>query len=125
MFPLAFGIIRDEFPREKVAQGIGLISATFGIGGGVGLVASGLILDNLSYEWIFWIGLPMTILAAVLAYFFVPASPVRSPAKIDWGGAALLAAASSASSSASARATPWAGTRRRSSASSPSPRFSP
>ena len=91
VFPLAFGIIRDEFPREKVAQGIGLISATFGIGGGVGLVASGLILDHLSYEWIFWIGLPMTVLAAVLAYFFVPASPVRSPAKIDWGGAALLA----------------------------------
>ena len=93
VFPLAFGIIRDEFPPEKVAQGIGLISATFGIGGGVGLVMSGVILDHLSYEWIFWIGLPMTILAAVLAYFFVPESPVRSPAKIDWGGAALLAAA--------------------------------
>ena len=28
IFPLAFGIIRDEFPREKVATGIGLISAT-------------------------------------------------------------------------------------------------
>src|SRR4051794_38069765 len=38
IFPLCFGIIRDEFPREKVASSIGLISATFGIGGGVGLV---------------------------------------------------------------------------------------
>ena len=36
VFPLAFGIIRDEFPRERVATGIGLISATFGIGGGAG-----------------------------------------------------------------------------------------
>ena len=38
IFPLAFGIIRDEFPRERVGTGIGLISATFGIGGGAGLV---------------------------------------------------------------------------------------
>src|SRR4051794_23260324 len=44
VFPLAFGIIRDEFPREKVASGIGLISATFGIGGGGGGVRSGAVL---------------------------------------------------------------------------------
>ena len=40
IFPLAFGIIRDEFPRERVGSGIGLISATFGVGGGLGLVLS-------------------------------------------------------------------------------------
>ena len=57
IFPLSFGIIRDEFPREKVATGIGLISATFGIGGGAGLVISGLIVDHIAYEWIFWLAL--------------------------------------------------------------------
>ena len=36
IFPLAFGIIRDEFPRERVAGGIGLMSALLGVGGGVG-----------------------------------------------------------------------------------------
>ena len=36
IFPLAFGIIRDEFPRERVAGSIGLMSALLGIGGGVG-----------------------------------------------------------------------------------------
>ena len=39
IFPLAFGIVRDEFPREKVAGSIGLLSAILGIGGGVGIVA--------------------------------------------------------------------------------------
>src|SRR5207302_9788332 len=34
VFPLSFSIIRDEFPREKVGVAIGLISATFGVGGG-------------------------------------------------------------------------------------------
>ncbi len=90
IFPLSFGIIRDEFPRDKVATGIGLISATFGIGGGAGLVVSGLIVDNFAYEWIFWLALIVAIPAVIATHLFVPESPVKTPAKIDWGGAALL-----------------------------------
>jgi MFS family permease len=87
VFPLAFGIIRDEFPPEKVATAIGLISATFGIGGGAGLVLSGVIVDHLSYEWIFWFALAVVALAIVATHLFVPESPVKSPAKVDWAGA--------------------------------------
>ena len=93
VFPLAFGIIRDEFPRERVATGIGLISATFGIGGGAGVVLSGVIVDNLSYEWIFWLGLAITVVAIVTTRLFVPESPVKNPGPIDWAGALLLSAA--------------------------------
>jgi EmrB/QacA subfamily drug resistance transporter len=92
VFPLAFGIIRDEFPRDRVATGIGLISATFGIGGGAGLVLSGLIVDHLSYRWIFWFGLVVVVIATVATHLFVPESPVKTPARIDFGGAALLSA---------------------------------
>jgi EmrB/QacA subfamily drug resistance transporter len=92
VFPLAFGIIRDEFPPEKVATAIGLISATFGIGGGGGLVLSGVIVDHLSYEWIFWLALAVVVLAIVATHLFVPESPVKSPARIDWAGAGLLSA---------------------------------
>jgi EmrB/QacA subfamily drug resistance transporter len=92
VFPLAFGIIRDEFPREKVATAIGLISATFGIGGGAGLVLSGLIVDHLAYEWIFWLAFVVVAGALVATKLWVPESPVRAPARIDWGGAALLSA---------------------------------
>jgi EmrB/QacA subfamily drug resistance transporter len=96
IFPLAFGIIRDEFPRERVATGIGMISATFGIGGGAGLVLSGVIVDNLNYRWIFWFALIMIVVATVATHFFVPESPIKTPAKIDWGGATLMAAGLSA-----------------------------
>jgi EmrB/QacA subfamily drug resistance transporter len=90
VFPLSFGIIRDEFPPHRVAAGIGLISATFGIGGGVGLVLSGIIVDNLSYEWLFWLGVAVVIPATIATHLFVPESPIKSPSRIDWGGAALL-----------------------------------
>ena len=56
ILPLAIGIIRDEFPREKVATGIGTISAMFGIGGGAGLVISGVLVDSLGIDSIFWLG---------------------------------------------------------------------
>jgi EmrB/QacA subfamily drug resistance transporter len=90
IFPLAFGIIRDEFPRERVGAGIGLISATFGIGGGAGLVLAGVIVDHLHYTWIFWLSLVVIAGAVVATHLFVPESPIKTPAKIDWGGAALL-----------------------------------
>ena len=57
MFPLSFGIIRDEFPRARVARGIALISAILGIGGGLGIVLAGPIVERLGYHWLFWLPL--------------------------------------------------------------------
>jgi MFS family permease len=91
IFPLCFGIIRDEFPREKVAGSIGLISAIFGIGGGAGLIGGGLIADHLSFHWIFWLGAISAALAAVATQLWVPESPDRKPGRVDLRGAALLA----------------------------------
>jgi EmrB/QacA subfamily drug resistance transporter len=90
VFPLAFGIIRDEFPREKVAGSIGLVSALLGIGGGFGVVLAGVIVDNLSYHWLFWIPLAAVVISTVMAFFFVPESPVTSPGRINWSGAVLM-----------------------------------
>ena len=115
VFPLSFGIIRDEFPPHRVAAGIGLISATFGIGGGVGLVLSGVIVDNLSYEWLFWLGVAVVIPATIATHLFVPESPIKSPSRIDWGGAALLSGGLIALLVTVSEGNSWAGARRRSS----------
>jgi EmrB/QacA subfamily drug resistance transporter len=107
IFPLCFGIIRDEFPREKVATSIGLISATLGIGGGFGLVAGGLIVDHASYHWIFWGGAAMAVIAAVAIELFVPESPIRNPGRVDIRGAVVLGVGLALPLFAISRANTW------------------
>ena len=91
IFPLCFGIVRDEFPLDRVRSSIGLISATAGIGGGLGLVEGGLLVDHASYHWIFWVGAAGALLAAIGAELLVPESPIRTPGKVDIRGAVVLA----------------------------------
>ncbi|MFL6116153.1 MAG: MFS transporter [Catenulispora sp.] len=92
LVPLAFGIIRDEFPAEKVNSAIGLASATMAVGGGLGLLIAGPIVTHLNYHWLFWIPMALTAAATVGCRLWVPESPVRTPGKISWGAAVLLSA---------------------------------
>lgn len=90
VFPLSFAIIKDEFPEEKVGMGVGVVSAVFAVGGGLGLVLSGLIVDHASWRWLFVVGAAGVALAVVLVHLFVPESPIKTAARLDLPGAALL-----------------------------------
>jgi len=90
IFPLAFAIIRDEFPRDRVAGGIGLMSSLIGVGGGAGVVLAGVIVGHLSYHWLFWIPLVVIIVAAAMTHRWVPESPIKAPARINWTAATLM-----------------------------------
>ncbi len=92
VFPLAFGIIRDEFPAERVAGAIGVLSAILGGGAGAGIVLAGPILVHLNYHWLFWIPMIMSATATAATFLFVPESPVRAPGRINWLGASLMSA---------------------------------
>jgi MFS family permease len=90
VFPLAFGIIRDEFPVERVAGAIGVMSGILGVGAGAGIVLAGPILVHLNYHWLFWFPLLMSVAATIATFVFVPESPVRAPGRINWLGAVLM-----------------------------------
>jgi MFS family permease len=90
IFPLAIGIVRDELPRERVGVTVGLLSAIFGVGGGLGIVLAGPIVDHFSWPWLFWFPLMLIGIALVGVIFGVPESPVRTPGRLDLIGTAIL-----------------------------------
>lgn len=90
VLPLAFGIIRDEFPKVKVAGAVSFIASLGSVGFGVGLVLAGPIASGLGYSWLFWMPMIVTATAAVAAAFFIPESPVRTPGRIPILPALLL-----------------------------------
>jgi MFS family permease len=96
IFPLAFGIIRDELPRERVAGAIGLVSSLLGIGAGLGLVVPGPIVAELGWHWLFWLPLGVLAMTGPLVVRCVPASRVRTPAPVNLGSSLLMVAGLSA-----------------------------
>ncbi|MGF7236063.1 MAG: MFS transporter [Frankia sp.] len=92
VIPLAFGIIRDEFPPEKVPGAVGIMAALIAVGAGLGVVLAGPIVDALNFHWLFWIPLIMVVVAGVAAAVFVPESPTRAPGRISVLPAVLLSA---------------------------------
>jgi EmrB/QacA subfamily drug resistance transporter len=107
IFPLSFGIVRDEFPREQVAGSIGLLSAILGIGSGFGIVAGGLIVEHLHWQWLFWMPLAVIVVATYCTWRFIPESPVRTPGRVNWLAALLMSAGISAVLLAISEATAW------------------
>jgi MFS family permease len=92
VLPLSFGLIRDEFPKEKVMGAIGVIAALAAAGAGLGIVLAGPIVDALNYHWLFWIPMIVIAVVGVAAYFVIPESQVRTPGRLSWPGVILLSA---------------------------------
>jgi MFS family permease len=91
VFPLAYGIVRDEFPRDRVATAIGVISVSVGVGTGVAVVLAGFLVEDLPYHWLFWFPLATIIPTLVATWLWIPESPLRPGGRMDWVGASVMA----------------------------------
>ncbi|MEC3998774.1 MFS transporter [Actinacidiphila sp. DG2A-62] len=92
VLPLTFGIIRDEFPAEKVSGAVAAIASLIAVGSGLGIVLAGPIVNALNYHWLFWLPMVLTVASGVATVLLVPRSPVRTPGRISWAPALLLSA---------------------------------
>ena len=91
VLPLSFGIVRDEFPPEKVAPSVGAIASLTAVGAALGVVATGPIVASLGFRWLFWFPLIVIGLTAIAAWLFVPEPPIsRDGGGIGWVPAFFL-----------------------------------
>ena len=93
MFPLAFAIIRDEFPPERVPTATGIVSAMFGAGAAIGLVVGEWIANNYGWRTTFHTVIPIAIALTLLAVYKLKESPIRTPSRPDVFGASTFSVA--------------------------------
>ncbi|HEY9180684.1 MAG TPA: DHA2 family efflux MFS transporter permease subunit, partial [Candidatus Baltobacteraceae bacterium] len=86
-------ILRDTYPLSEQGKAQGIFSLGVIVGPALGPLLGGIITDNLSWRWSFFINIPVGILAAIAVYFVLrnPAKPQKDK-HLDWIGLGLLAA---------------------------------
>jgi EmrB/QacA subfamily drug resistance transporter len=83
----AFALITEAFPPAERGSALGLLSATFGAGGILGPILGGLILSVASWRWIFFINIPIGIVATLAGYRWLVELADRKPGeRLDWVG---------------------------------------
>ena len=88
MTPQTMAIITRIFPAAERGKAMAVWGATAGVAMVVGPILGGVLTDGLGWEWIFFINVPVGVLAFVMAWRLVPALPTH-PHKFDWLGVAL------------------------------------
>lgn len=71
MFPIAFSIVRAQFPRQKMAIGQGIITSMYGGGAVIGLLVGGIIIQHYSWHSTFFTLIPIAIALLFVIWRFI------------------------------------------------------
>ncbi len=92
LMPIAFTIMFDVIPANKRGKMGGLFGAVFGLSSIFGPLLGAYITDYVHWSWIFYINLPLGLIAFFMIAFFYKESIEHSKQKIDYLGASALVA---------------------------------
>ncbi len=88
--PVAMTIVGDLYPMEERGKVQGLIASVWAFSAVIGPLAGGLIVDSLSWAWIFWINIPIGLLTVAGFTLFLRENVERRSHAIDYAGAILF-----------------------------------
>ena len=92
IFANAFAIVGDLFAPAERGRYTGIMSGVFGLASIIGPLVGGAITDNLSWRWVFYVNIPLGLVALVTISMVLPASQPRGVGrKLDYLGAIALA----------------------------------
>jgi MFS family permease len=78
MFPIAFGMIRDQFPREKISIGQGVITSMFASGAVIGLTVGGIIVEDYGWQYTFFTIIPIAIALLLVIWRFIHVTEINA-----------------------------------------------
>ncbi len=90
MLALALAIITEAFPPAERGKAMGISSGIISVGIVLGPTLGGLIIEASSWNWIFFVNLPVGILGAFLVHRFVPSFKPAGGQRFDYWGAVTL-----------------------------------
>jgi predicted MFS family arabinose efflux permease len=93
LFPLGIAVLRDALPGDRLTSAMAIVSGTLGVGGGFGLVLTGLLTSGHSdYHRIFWLAAAVSVIGLALTWWVVPHTEHAAGGSVDWSGGAVLGA---------------------------------
>ena len=91
MWPAILGMTYELLPEEKAGLAGGIIIGAAGLGNAIGPLIGGVLTDVLSWRWIFFLNVPISIFAVAVTYFLVHVKePEASDHRIDYAGVSAL-----------------------------------
>ena len=90
MASLGAALVTESFPSSERGRALGTIGGIVAIGIITGPVVGGILIDTLSWHWIFFVNIPIGIIGSFMVLRFVPASTIIKEQKFDFAGAGLM-----------------------------------
>ncbi len=90
VFALGFAILTEAFPPSERGRALGIVGSFVSIGIAIGPALGGIVIDALSWHWIFLVNLPVGIVGTWTAWRFVPDTPPPGSQRFDRAGAAVF-----------------------------------
>lgn len=93
LFVLALSVVGDVIPPKERGRVQGMFATVFSASSVIGPLAGGWFVEKVSWHWIFFINVPLGLIAIALFAASFAAPTTRQRHRIDWGGAAALSVA--------------------------------
>lgn len=90
LVPVAMAQMRDSLPARRVSSSLAILSATLGVGGGIGIPLGGLILDAFGWQSLFWASALLSTASIAAIALVMPTAHAQHRGRFDLIGAILL-----------------------------------